>query len=642
MPIHLLPNELVSQIAAGEVVERPASVVKELIENALDAGATDIRIEVAQGGRKLIRVGDNGAGIPAAEVELAFTRHATSKIATSDDLSHIATLGFRGEALASIAAVAHVTCVTRARGEDVGTQLRVTGDSAYGITERKGIGAPPGTLITVEDLFHSVPARLKFLKAESTERRHIDALVMRYALAYPAVRFRLTHDGRTTFETAGSGKLIDVLIAAYGLQVAQEMLAVEEIPDLQGAFGSRSERPIRSIAVSGYVSSPALSRANRNDLTLFINGRWVQDRNLTYAVVQAYHSMLMVGRYPLCFLRVDVPPEDIDVNVHPAKAEVRFRNPDEVFRTVQRAVRAVLIKHAPVPTIDPKGLGDLSGLKAWPMPEDTSRLERLRGLGAPSAQPTQFGIPTPTGPAQLTSDEERLPFAIGRTPLTPPEERGAGEGDFSFEDSLRSTGLEPSPPITHPQLPALRVLGQIGTMYIVAEGPGGMYLIDQHAAHERVLYEKFMAERQRHGIVVQNLLEPHPVEVPIESAGLLTGHLDVLAGIGLTLEPFGGTTFLLRSVPAILAREDPQSVVNDIVAEIDSGDTPMEADEEVRLIRRVCKRAAIKAGQTLAMAEMQELTRQLEACAAPGTCPHGRPTMIHLSAEQLAREFGRK
>src|SRR5512136_1862863 len=335
MPIHLLPNELVSQIAAGEVVERPASVVKELVENALDAGATDIRIEVMQGGRKLIRVSDSGAGIPAAEVELAFTRHATSKIASADDLTRINTLGFRGEALASIAAVAHVSCVTRARGEDIGTQLRVSGDQ---VAERKGIGAPPGTVISVEDLFHSIPARLKFLKAEATERRHIDGLVTRYALAYPAVRFRLTHDSRTVFETAGSGKLVDVLIAAYGLQVAQGMIAVEAAPEA-------------SIVVSGYVSDPSLSRANRNDLTLFVNGRWVQDRNLTFAVVQAYHSMLMVGRYPLCFLRVELSPEDVDVNVHPAKSEVRFRNPDQVFRAVQRAVRAVLVEHAPVPNV---------------------------------------------------------------------------------------------------------------------------------------------------------------------------------------------------------------------------------------------------------------------------------------------------
>jgi len=591
MPIHLLPNELVSQIAAGEVVERPASVVKELVENALDAGATDIRIEVAQGGRKLIRVSDNGAGIPAAEVELAFTRHATSKIASVDDLSRIATLGFRGEALASIAAVAHVTCVTRARGEDVGTQLRIGGDR---IVERKGIGAPPGTLITIEDLFHSVPARLKFLKADTTERRHIDGLVTRYALAYPAVRFRLTHDGRTTFESSGSGKLIDVLIAAYGLQVAQEMLAVEP-------------RPEGLISVSGYVSSPSLSRANRNDLTLFVNGRWVQDRNLTYAVVQAYHSMLMVGRYPLCFLRVEVLPEDVDVNVHPAKAEVRFRNPDEVFRAVQRAVRAILVEHAPVPNVS---LPPTQGETAWPTPDDASRLERLRNLGAPQTKPVQFVMPTPYPELHQKSQ-----------PAVP---------DL------------PQSPISNPQLPALRVLGQVGTTYIVAEGPEGMYLIDQHAAHERVLYEKFMAERQRHSLAIQNFLEPHPVEVPIESAGLLTEHLDVLSGIGLMLEPFGGTTFLLRSVPAVVAREDPQSVVNDIVAEIDAGDAPMEASEEARLILRVCKRAAIKAGQTLAMSEMQELIRQLETCASPRTCPHGRPTMIHLSADQLAREFGRK
>ncbi len=436
MPIHLLPNELVSQIAAGEVVERPASVVKELVENALDAGATDVRIEVVQGGRKLIRVGDNGAGIPAAEVELAFTRHATSKIAQASDLSSIATLGFRGEALASIAAVAHVTCVTRARGQDVGTQLRVG-------AERKGIGAPPGTLITVEDLFHSVPARLKFLKADTTERRHIDGLVTRYALAYPAVRFRLTHDGRTTFETSGSGKLIDALIAAFGLQVAQEMLAVEDRPD-------RSERPVRSISVSGYVSSPSLSRANRNDLTLFVNGRWVQDRNLTYAVVQAYHSMLMVGRYPLCFLRVDVPPDEVDVNVHPAKAEVRFRNPDEVFRAVQRAVRTVIVEHSPVQRLDS------SSPMAWPTPDDAGRLERLRALGT--------GTPTATRPEQIS-----MPASF----TEPRKEPQSAIPDL------------PQAPTSNPQLPAMRVLGQIGTTYIVAEGPEGMYLIDQHAAHEQ-------------------------------------------------------------------------------------------------------------------------------------------------------------
>jgi len=607
MPIHILPNELVSRIAAGEVVERPASVVKELVENALDAGATDIRIEAAQGGRKLIRVSDNGMGIPAVEVELAFARHATSKIASDDDLSRITTLGFRGEALAAIAAVAHVTCVTRARGEDIGTHLRVSGDR---ITERKGIGAPPGTIVTVEDLFHSVPARLKFLKADSTERRHIDALVTRYAMAYPAVRFRLLHDGRLTFETSGSGKLIDVLIAVYGLQVAQEMLAVDA--QLEGV-----------VSISGYVSTPALSRASRSDLTVFVNGRWVQDRNLTFAVVQAYHSMLMVGRYPLCFLRVDVPPEDVDVNVHPAKAEVRFRNPDEVFRTVQRAVRAVLVERAPVPTA-PRTFPQ--GAAAWPAPDssvaETDRLERLRALGVGVAH-AQVEMPMPAERPSVSGAQAQMP-------------QPSVTSDQPLAVSHRQSTLGDQ------RLPALRVLGQVGLTYIIAEGPDGLYLIDQHAAHERILYERFMAERAQHNLVVQNLLEPQPVQVPLESVGLLTGHLDMLASIGVTLEPFGGTTFLLRSLPALVAHQEPQSVVDDIVAEIDVGDVPMEADEEARLILRVCKRAAIKAGQALAMAEMQELIRQLEACAVPGTCPHGRPTMIHLSAERLAREFGRK
>jgi DNA mismatch repair protein MutL len=415
----------------------------------------------------------------------------------------------------------------------------------------------------------------------------------------------LVHDGRTAFETTGSGELIDVLIAAYGLEVAQGMIAVHAAPEAL-------------IVVSGYVSAPSLSRANRSDLTLFVNGRWVQDRNLTYAVVQAYHSMLMVGRYPLCFLRVELPPEDVDVNVHPAKSEVRFRAPDQVFHAVQRAVRAILLEHAPVPGVPFTLTQTTPGETVWPTPDDASRLERLRSLGTtpPSAQlPVQISMPTSILSPRLDQNQPQPPPA-----------------------SLSS----PQSPILDPQLPALRVLGQVGITYIVAEGPEGMYLVDQHAAHERVLYEKFMSEREQHSLVIQNLLEPHPVEVPIESAGLLTEHLDMLAGIGLTLEPFGGTTFLLRSLPAVVAREDPQSLVNDVVAEIDAGDTPMEASEEARLILRVCKRAAVKAGQTLTTTEMQQLIRQLEVCVSPRTCPHGRPTMIHLSAERLAREFGRK
>ncbi|HJW84183.1 MAG TPA: DNA mismatch repair endonuclease MutL, partial [Anaerolineae bacterium] len=341
MPIHILSAELASQIAAGEVVERPASVVKELVENAIDAGATDIRVETRDGGRRLIRVSDNGDGIPAGEIELAFSRHATSKLSTVEDLMRIRTLGFRGEALASIASVAVVTCVSRERSASVGARIRIEGGRQV---ERGAAGAPAGTVVTVENLFHSIPARLKFLKSDATERRHIDALVTRYALAYPALRFHLAHDGRAAFQTTGSGSMKDVLVAVYGVEAAQHMLDLTPQPPLPRGEGE-------TIQVTGFVSLPALSRANRNDLTVFVNGRWVQDRGLSAAMVQAYHTLLMVGRYPICVVRVELPPEEVDVNVHPAKTEVRFRNSEAVFRAVQRAVRRTLVDQAPVPTV---------------------------------------------------------------------------------------------------------------------------------------------------------------------------------------------------------------------------------------------------------------------------------------------------
>ncbi|HET7089313.1 MAG TPA: DNA mismatch repair endonuclease MutL, partial [Anaerolineae bacterium] len=361
MPIHIMSPELASQIAAGEVVERPASVVKELVENAIDASATDIRIETREGGRRLVRVSDNGDGISAEEIELAFSRHATSKLSTVDELSRIQTLGFRGEALASIASVAQVTCVSRARAEDVGARIRVDGGQ---VLERAKTGAPAGTVIAVENLFHSVPARLKFLKSDATERRHIDALVTRYALAYPSIRFHLTHDGRASFQTTGSGSMKDALVAVYGADAAEQMLALTTDPALPTMERQSSaltpDPPLptterqssgEEVQVSGFVSAPALTRANRGDLTIFVNGRWVQDRGLSAAIVQAYHTLLMAGRFPLCVVRVDLSPEDVDVNVHPAKTEVRFRDGDAVFRTVQRAVRRTLVDRAPIPAI---------------------------------------------------------------------------------------------------------------------------------------------------------------------------------------------------------------------------------------------------------------------------------------------------
>ncbi len=589
MPIRVLSEDVASQIAAGEVVERPSSVVKELVENSIDAGACDVRVEVRRGGKKFIRVTDDGCGIPTDEVELAFHRHSTSKLTTADDLARISTLGFRGEALASIAAVSRVTLATRATGESVGTLLRLEGGR---VIVRRECGRPPGTAVTVEDLFFNVPARRKFLRTDRTERRHIDGWLTRYAMAYPGLRFTLNHDDRAVFQSPGSDCLRDVLIAVYSLEVGAAM--VEVTPDDQPSPSG--------IQVTGFVSPPALHRANRGYITLFVNGRWVQDASLTYAVVQAYHTLLPGGRYPLAVVMVRLPPEEVDVNVHPAKSEVRFRDGDAVFRAVQKAVRRTLVEKSPVPVVT-----RTSG--AWPVSSDQWR-EEVRGRGRERLAALKH-----------RSAGEQLRF----------EERPAGAG---------ATGAGALLPSAE-RVPPLRVIGQLGATYIVAEGPEGMYLIDQHAAHERVLFERLLAERERAGVASQALLDPRPVELAPEAASLVEEYAEVLSSLGFQVEPFGGTSILVRSLPAIVAELEPARVLEDVAAALEMGDTPLGDRVEEVVARQVCQQAAVRAGQVMARTEMEELIRALERCNSPRTCPHGRPTMIHLSAEQLAREFGR-
>jgi DNA mismatch repair protein MutL len=616
MPIRILSDAVASQIAAGEVVERPASVVKELLENALDAGATSVTVTVEGGGRALVRVADDGQGIPAPEAELAFARHATSKLATAEDLNHVRTLGFRGEALASIASVSRVSVVTRAASEASGTQLRVEGGA---IVQRGSIGAPQGTVVSVENLFYNVPARLKFQKSETAERSQIAGLVTRYALAYPRVRFRLEFDNRTSFQSSGSGDVREVLAAVYGVDVARQLLEVGSAYDVPaGTAGSDADddfvvlhdrRPADVIAVRGFISPPALTRSNRRDITLFVNGRWVQDFRLSAAVLQAYHTLLMVGRFPLGVILLDLPPEDVDVNVHPTKAEVRFRYSDGAFSAVERAVRKTLTEQAPVAPMAPR---------QWSLGEAIAPEAR-------SAAP-EWAAPSP-GPAAAVS--------------TAPAPSG---GDWPAAAAATPAGraAAAAEPLPVPDMPLLRVIGQIGAAYIVAEGPDGLYLIDQHAAHERVLYEALRQQQKSAQVMAQALLEPAAVEVPPSAAPLLESQIEMLQRIGLQLEPFGNNTFLVRALPALLGRLDPARAVRAVVEDFEEDESLLAAELDARLIARVCKRAAVKAGQVLTLAEQVELVRQLERCVSPRTCPHGRPTMIHLSVEAVERQFGRK
>jgi len=590
MSIHVLPPDVAAKIAAGEVVERPASVVKELVENAIDAGARTVRVEAREGGRRLIRVSDDGNGIPADEVPVAFARHATSKLTCVEDLERITTLGFRGEALASIAAVSRVSLISRIASQPAGAEIRFEGGEQASLGPK---GAPTGTTVAVENLFYNVPARLKFLKAPATEAGHIHRVVVNYALAFPELRFHLTLDQRVAFQTSGDGDLHSVLVEVMGLETARQMVEISAQPP------AASRQPPAAISVSGYIGIPSLHRAQRDHLKFFVNRRWVGDRSLGAAVTQAYHTFLPVGRYPVAVINVTIDPADVDVNVHPTKSEVKFRDQRQVFSVVQKSVRSMVVSAAPVPQIGSR-FGPSPAHDSGVAPEEAERWRRLAPGGGRSAS--------------------QLGFEAQRT--LPDDE---------------ATSFQP----TSGGLPLLRVVGQVAQTYVVAEGPDGLYLVDQHAAHERVLYEQMQADRVGAKVAAQQLLEAVTVELSPAQAAILEAEADTLAEIGFDVEPFGGTTYRLRTIPEILLKTDPGTALADILSELAEGAVPLSRESDERLIVTVCKRAAVKAGQTLSMQEMHDLIQKLERCSAPRTCPHGRPTMIHLSAAQLAREFGR-
>jgi DNA mismatch repair protein MutL len=655
--IELLPPDVAAKIAAGEVVERPANAAKELIENSLDAGATEVRIDLREGGRRLLRVSDNGHGMRSSEVALAMERHSTSKLRTAEDLAAIGTFGFRGEALYSIAAVSQMTLTTRSREEDAATQLVI---DAGRVVARSRAAAPVGTSVAVEHLFHNVPARQKFLRAAATEAGQINSVVQRFALAWPEVRFHLTSDGRVVFQSSGSGKLFDVLVQVYGLDAARRMAPL--LPDADSLTAMPEADPAADVdfsdgtpygptaglgdadgpavvVVDGAVGLPTLTRANRTGIQIFVNRRAVEDRSLTHAVVQAYHTLLPVGRFPVAVLLLEVEPAGVDVNVHPQKLQVRFAEERRIFHAVQRAVRSAVL----------------------------SRMEPLSGAlleGEGRDEPREARRPDPWWHSRWAQERDALTLPDGRLfatvrpdPLPASEAAASGDasaawpepadGPSASQDDTQGHRVDAGASSTGEEaatMPPLRVVGQVGATYIVAEGPQGMFLIDQHAAHERILYEQFMASR--YGMAAgepprQHLLAPLTLHAGSVVAGQVAEHLAALQAVGFEIEPFGGDSFLLRAVPAVLAGEDPEAGLIDIVSSLAGGRSLVGEAYEAQLVKMVCKRAAIKAGQLLSDIEMQELLRQLETCRAPRTCPHGRPTMIQLSAGDLEKAFGR-
>jgi DNA mismatch repair protein MutL len=555
MPIKVLATEVVSKIAAGEVIERPASVVKELVENSLDAGATQIAVEAQSGGVELIKVSDNGMGIPASELELAFNRYATSKIDDLGDLEKISSLGFRGEALPSIAAVTEVEILTQTSSEVVGSYLHLRKGE---VIRRESRARPQGTTVTVRRLFSYFPARLKFLKSANTENSHIAHLVSQYALAFPEVKFNLVLDKRPSLRTTGNGDLRDVISEIYGSEVAQRMLKVEQKDGLA--------------KVSGLTSPSSLARSNRNYLSFFVNRRWVRSPLLTRATEDAYRGLLMEGQHPIAIINISLPAQELDVNIHPAKAQIKFCHEQAVFSSVQKTIEEALARTP------------IASSKSVPFSVSSGQWESPR----------------------MIMDNEPT-FIVAQLPTM--------------------------------ELPLLRVLGQIVNTYIIAEGPDGLYLIDQHAAHERILYDRISAQWAQKEVEVQGLLQPITIELSPREEETLRASKEFLAEFGFTIEHFGNRSYVIRAIPALLARANIIEIMSVLLDNLASKEIPNPWEEKIA--QSLACHGAIRAGQQLSNEEMRELIKQLEQTKQPRACPHGRPTMIHLSSHQLEKEFGR-
>jgi len=555
MPIQILATEVVSKIAAGEVVERPVSVVKELIENSLDAGATQIAVEAQGGGVELIKVSDNGAGIPDSELELAFHRYATSKIGNLDDLEKISSLGFRGEALPSIGAVAEIEIITQISSDPIGSYMYLRkGD----VVRRESRARPQGTTVTVRRLFRYFPARLKFLKSTSTENSHIAHLVSQYAMAFPEVEFSLVLNKRPSLRTTGNGDLREVVNAIYGSELAQRMLKVEQKDTLA--------------KVGGLTSPPSLARSNRNYLSFFVNRRWVRSPLLTRATEEAYRGLLMDGQHPITVINISLPAQELDVNIHPAKAQIKFCHEQAAFSSVQKAVE-----------------------------------EALARTPIASSKPVPFSVSSEQWQSPRMIMDNEPAFVVAQLPTM--------------------------------ELPLLRVLGQLANTYIIAEGPDGLYLIDQHAAHERILYDRISAQWAQKEIEVQGLLQPITIELSPREEETLRASTEFLIEFGFAIEPFGNRSYMIRTIPALIAKANIIEIISALLDNLASKQSPTPWEDKIA--QSLACHGAIRAGQQLINEEMRELIKQLEQTKQPRACPHGRPTMIHLSSHQLEREFGR-
>ena len=613
--IKLLDELTANKIAAGEVVERPASVVKELIESSIDAGSSRIEISVTGGGLTRIAVSDNGAGMDENDARLAFERHATSKITGAADLEHIRSLGFRGEALPSIAAVSRLHLKTRVKEAISGTEVIIEGGTILRFGEA---GCPAGTTIEVRDLFYNTPARKKHLKMPTTETGHISEVVNKFAMGYPHIAFQFNSNDRVVTQTPGSGDLLQCIAAVYGSDTARELLFIE------AREGEAS--------VTGYIGKPSLSRSGRNHQTVYVNGRFVRSRVISEAVEQAFHGMLMTGRYPIFVISIRIDPEEVDVNVHPAKTEVRLANPDILQKLIGAAAASALSGNRLIPSGDKAPKSRVSHPVAEVSQEEWKVSYAQLSAAAKICEVPQAQAYCASGEnQQVVSQDIPQEVFTGKAPEVSSD---------NMQEPAVTSGENPGAVPTS-GFPDLRPIGQIDCTFIVAQGSDGMYLIDQHAAHERILYEEHM-EKPEEYTTSEQLLFPVAAQLTFQEAQVLSDNIICLTDLGFVFEHFGGETFLLRAVPAGISHDGGKEIFLDLLDYFSRNRCTISGKvlREKFLITMACKNA-IKANQKLALPEMESLLCRLACAKNPYTCPHGRPTLLHFSAYELEKKFKR-
>jgi len=596
--IHILPENLANQIAAGEVVERPASVVKELIENSLDAGATEVFVDIEKGGKSLIRVTDNGYGMNKDDAFLCLERHATSKVKCAEDLFALHTMGFRGEALPAIASVSRLRLTTRSVDEETGWEIYA---EAGTIRQADAIGAAPGTVVEVRNLFFNTPGRRKFLRKDDTEYGHIADVVSRLALSRPDIHFRLSHNGRTHLEAYRHNRLEERVAALLGRSLAGELLPVD-------ADSGQGEMLL------GLLGVPGVSRSSTAQIYTYINGRFVRDRVVQHAILEAYRTLLEKRRYPVAVLFIDMPPEAVDVNVHPTKHEVRFRNQHQVHDFIVSSLRERLQQG---------GMQLPSGLRPGPAHAATAS-------GSPEAPAW------PTSPDRYRDGVQESLAAFN--------EKVASATGISAAATVKGAMADwPSMGSSSPVLPeGWRVIGQYLNSYLLCQASDELVLVDQHAAHERIGFERLRRQLADDGIASQNLLFPVVLELEHREAAILSEHLDDFNRYGIEVEAFGGRTFTVKAIPALLGDVDVERLVRDLAAELNEiGRSGQLADEIDKVLSVLACHSMVRANQALTSAEMQQLLKDLAEIDFGSCCPHGRPVMRRLSKRDIEKFFHR-